>query len=60
MSRSNEAVTRYIARYRHYFDGKPDKSVTLSLTRGNLPLFTVRFRSVDTAYVTWPGTSARG
>lgn len=48
--RSNEAVTRDIARYRQYFDRKPDKSLTLSVRPGNLPLFTVQFMSVDTAY----------
>jgi FtsP/CotA-like multicopper oxidase with cupredoxin domain len=48
--RSNEAVTRDIARYRQYFDRKPDRSLTLTIRPGNLPLFTVQFMSVDTAY----------
>ncbi len=48
--RDNPAVTRDIARYRRYFDKKPDRSFTLTIRPGQLPLITVQFMSVDTAY----------
>lgn len=48
--RANEAVTRDIDRYRPYFDKPPDKRLTLTMRGSGLPLATVQFMNVDTAY----------
>jgi FtsP/CotA-like multicopper oxidase with cupredoxin domain len=44
------AVSRDIDRFRPYFDKPPDKRITLSLKVNSLPLATVQFMNVDTAY----------
>ncbi|HEX5386596.1 MAG TPA: multicopper oxidase family protein [Gemmatimonadales bacterium] len=43
-------VSRDIDRYRGYFDRPPDKRLTLALATTALPLATVQFMSIDTAY----------
>ncbi|HEX5180201.1 MAG TPA: multicopper oxidase family protein [Gemmatimonadaceae bacterium] len=48
--RDNAAVTRDIDRYRPYFDKPPDKRLTLTVHGSALPLATVQFMNVDTAY----------
>jgi FtsP/CotA-like multicopper oxidase with cupredoxin domain len=48
--RANTAVTRDIDRYRAEFDRAPDKRLTLTLHTNALPLATVQFMNVDTAY----------
>ncbi|HEX8943102.1 MAG TPA: multicopper oxidase family protein, partial [Gemmatimonadaceae bacterium] len=48
--RANDAVSRDIERYRQYFDKPPDKSLTLTVATNTLPLATVQFMNVDTAY----------
>lgn len=48
--RSNAAVQRDIEPYRRYFDKAPDKSITLTVATNTLPLATVQFMNVDTAY----------
>lgn len=48
--RANAAVTRDIDRYRKYFDKPPDKSLTLTVQVSALPLATVQFMNIDTAY----------
>ncbi len=48
--RTNEAVVRDIDRYRKYFDRPPDKTFTLTIRPGDLPLGTIQFMDVDTAY----------
>ena len=48
--RSNQAVSRDIEPYRRYFDEAPDKSLTLTVATNTLPLATVQFMNVDTAY----------
>jgi suppressor of ftsI len=48
--RSNAAVSREIEPYRKYFDKAPDKTLTLTLATTALPLATVQFMNVDTAY----------
>jgi FtsP/CotA-like multicopper oxidase with cupredoxin domain len=48
--RANPAVTADIAKYRPYFDRPPDKRITLTVATSSLPLTTVQFMSVDTAY----------
>ena len=48
--RDNAAVTRDIDRYRPYFDKPPDKRLTLTVHGSGLPLATVQFMNVDTAY----------
>ncbi len=48
--RSNEEVSRDIAPYRKYFDKAPDKRLTLTMESTALPLATVQFMSIDTAY----------
>jgi FtsP/CotA-like multicopper oxidase with cupredoxin domain len=48
--RANAAVSRDIDAYRKYFDKTPDKSLTLTLAAAALPLATVQFMNVDTAY----------
>ncbi len=48
--RANTDVTRDIDRYRKYFDKPPDKKLTLTLRTTGLPLLTIQFMSIDTAY----------
>jgi FtsP/CotA-like multicopper oxidase with cupredoxin domain len=48
--RANPSVTREIDRYRPYFDRAPDKTLTLTVRTNALPLATVQFMSIDTAY----------
>ena len=48
--RSNDAVKADVARYRQYFDKPPDKVLTLTVATNSLPLATVQFMNVDTAY----------
>jgi FtsP/CotA-like multicopper oxidase with cupredoxin domain len=48
--RANTSVTDEIAKYRPYFDRKPDKTLTLTVATRALPLATVQFMNVDTAY----------
>ena len=48
--RTNAAVTREIARFRPYFDAPPDRRITLTVRTRELPLATVQFMNVDTAY----------
>ncbi len=48
--RTNAAVERDIDHYRKYFDRPPDKTFTLTIRPGDLPLGTIQFMNVDTAY----------
>jgi FtsP/CotA-like multicopper oxidase with cupredoxin domain len=48
--RANTAVARDIDRYRRYFDKAPDKQLTLTVETNGLPLSTVQFMTIDTAY----------
>jgi FtsP/CotA-like multicopper oxidase with cupredoxin domain len=48
--RANTSVTDEIAKYRPYFDKAPDKTLTLTVATTALPLATVQFMNVDTAY----------
>jgi suppressor of ftsI len=48
--RANRAVTRELARYRQAFDRPPDKRLTLTVHTTGLPLATVQFMTIDTAY----------
>ena len=48
--RANEPVSRDIQRYRPDFDRAPDKTLTLTVATSALPLATVQFMNVDTAY----------
>jgi suppressor of ftsI len=48
--RANTTVSRDIASYRKYFDKPPDKTLTLTVATSALPLATVQFMNVDTAY----------
>jgi suppressor of ftsI len=48
--RANTAVSRDIEPYRKYFDKPPDKTFTLTVATNTLPLATVQFMNVDTAY----------
>ena len=48
--RSNDSVMRDIDRYRPYFDKPPDKTLTLTVRPAGLPLATVQFMTIDTAY----------
>ena len=48
--RDNPAVVKDIDKYRPYFAKQPDKTFTLTVRPGALPLFTIQFMSVDTAY----------
>jgi FtsP/CotA-like multicopper oxidase with cupredoxin domain len=48
--RDNAAVTRDIDNYRPYFDKPPDKRLTLTMRGSGLPIATVQFMNVDTAY----------
>ena len=48
--RANSAVSRDIDKYRPYFDKAPDKTLSLTVATSALPLATVQFMNVDTAY----------
>ncbi|HJQ18964.1 MAG TPA: multicopper oxidase family protein [Gemmatimonadaceae bacterium] len=48
--RANADVSRDIDRFRAYFDKPPDRKFTLTLRTRGLPLATVQFMNVDTAY----------
>jgi FtsP/CotA-like multicopper oxidase with cupredoxin domain len=48
--RANAAVTQDIARFRSAFDRAPDKTFHLTVQVNGLPLATVQFMSIDTAY----------
>ncbi len=48
--RTYDSVTQDINRYRKYFDKPPDKSITLTVRTSGLPLATVQFMTIDTAY----------
>ncbi|HEX5004407.1 MAG TPA: multicopper oxidase family protein [Gemmatimonadales bacterium] len=48
--RANAEVTAGIAQYRPYFDKPPDKRVTLTVATTGLPLLTVQFMAIDTAF----------
>ena len=48
--REYSEVTADIARYRPYFDKAPDKQLTLTVATTGLPLLTVQFMAIDTAY----------
>ncbi|HET7602440.1 MAG TPA: multicopper oxidase family protein [Gemmatimonadales bacterium] len=48
--RHYDSVTQDIERYRKYFDKPPDKSLTLTVRVTGLPLATVQFMTIDTAY----------
>ncbi|HEX6991516.1 MAG TPA: multicopper oxidase family protein [Gemmatimonadales bacterium] len=48
--RNYDSVTQDIDRYRKYFDKPPDKSITLTVRTSGLPLATVQFMTIDTAY----------
>jgi FtsP/CotA-like multicopper oxidase with cupredoxin domain len=47
---ANAAVSADIAHYRPAFDHTPDKTLHLTLKTNGLPLATVQFMSIDTAY----------
>lgn len=48
--RTNPGVTRDIDRYRPFFDRPPDRSLRLTVRPSGLPLATVQFMAIDTAY----------
>jgi FtsP/CotA-like multicopper oxidase with cupredoxin domain len=48
--RRYDSVTREIDRYRPLFGKPPDKSLTLTVRTTGLPLATVQFMTIDTAY----------
>jgi FtsP/CotA-like multicopper oxidase with cupredoxin domain len=48
--RVNTSVTEDIASYRDAFQREPDQRLTLTMRSSGLPLTTVQFMSVDTAY----------
>lgn len=48
--RAYDSVARDIDRYRPYFDKPPDKTLTLTVRPTGLPLATVQFMTIDTAY----------
>ncbi|HET9150315.1 MAG TPA: multicopper oxidase family protein [Gemmatimonadales bacterium] len=48
--RTYAAVTADIAPYRKWFDKAPDKTLTLTVKPSGLPLATVQFMTIDTAY----------
>ena len=48
--RDNAEVTADIAKYRPYFIREPDKALTLTVATSGLPLTTVQFMAIDTAY----------
>ena len=50
MLRAYPAVSRDVAKFRPYFDKEPDQRLTLTVKANSLPLATVQFMNVDTAY----------
>jgi suppressor of ftsI len=48
--RANAEVTHDIDPYRPFFDKAPDKTLRLTVRTSGLPLATVQFMSIDTAY----------
>jgi FtsP/CotA-like multicopper oxidase with cupredoxin domain len=48
--RAYPAVSRDVEKFRPYFDREPDKRLTLTLKTNSLPLATVQFMNIDTAY----------
>ncbi len=48
--RANRQVSRELERYRRAFDRPPDKRLTLTVRTTGLPLATVQFMTIDTAY----------
>ena len=48
--RANADVSRDIDKYRGFFDKAPDKTLSLTVATSALPLATVQFMNVDTAY----------
>jgi suppressor of ftsI len=48
--RANGQVSREVDRYRRWFDKPPDKKLTLTVRTAGLPLATVQFMTIDTAY----------
>jgi FtsP/CotA-like multicopper oxidase with cupredoxin domain len=48
--RAYPAVSRDVDRFRPYFDKEPDERLTLTVKPNSLPLATVQFMNVDTAY----------
>lgn len=48
--RANMAVAKDVDRYRKYFDKVPDLRLTLTVQTTGLPLATVQFMTIDTAY----------
>ena len=48
--RANAEVSRDIDRFRPYFDKAPDFNLALTIRTSGLPLATVQFMNVDTAY----------
>ena len=48
--RAYPAVSRDVDRFRQYFDREPDEKLTLTVRPNSLPLATVQFMNVDTAY----------
>jgi FtsP/CotA-like multicopper oxidase with cupredoxin domain len=48
--RANRTVTSEIDRYRRYFAKPPEKQLTLTVQTTGLPLATVQFMTIDTAY----------
>ena len=48
--RAYDSVSRDMDRYRQYLDKPPDRTVTLTVRTTGLPLATVQFMTIDTAY----------
>ncbi len=48
--RAYPEVSRDVDRFRQYFDKEPDEHLTLTVKPNSLPLATVQFMNVDTAY----------
>ena len=48
--RAYPAVSRDVEKFRPFFDKEPDRRLTLTLRTNSLPLATVQFMNIDTAY----------
>lgn len=48
--RANAVVSKDVERFRRWFDKAPDKRLTLTVRTSGLPLATVQFMTIDTAY----------
>lgn len=48
--RAYPAVSRDVDRFRPFFDKEPDQRLTLTMTTTALPLATIQFMNIDTAY----------